>query len=59
MRLTGKDGQLELEASEIGRKGTPAESDIQLDVTVEVERYSIWNSLLTTPASSRIPLSGP
>jgi len=40
MRLAGKEGLLELQRSEIGPQGTPAESDILLNVTVEVEGYS-------------------
>jgi hypothetical protein len=40
MRLTGENGLLELEPIEIGPKGTQSESDVLLNVTVEVERYS-------------------
>jgi hypothetical protein len=40
MRLVGGEGLLELERSETGERGTPGESDILLNVTVEVSSYS-------------------
>jgi hypothetical protein len=40
MRLTGENGLLELEPSEIAPSGTPAESDILLNVTIKVDGYS-------------------
>src|SRR5579864_4304240 len=40
MKLIGKEGFLELERSETGQRGTPGESDILLNVTVEVSSYS-------------------
>jgi hypothetical protein len=40
MRLIGSKGLLELQRSETGESGTPCESDILLNVTVEVSSYS-------------------
>jgi hypothetical protein len=40
MRLIGSKGLLELQRSETGESGTPGESDILLNVTVEVSSYS-------------------
>ena len=57
MRLIGSEGFLELERSETGERGRPGESDILLNVTVEVSSYSAadqswvvadeWASFLT------------
>jgi hypothetical protein len=40
MKLIDKEGFLELERSETGERGTPGESEILLNVTVEVSSYS-------------------
>ena len=40
MKLIGEEGFLELERSETGERGAPGESDILLNVTVEVGAYS-------------------
>ena len=57
MTLTGKEGLLELQRAELGEQDAPAESDILLNVTVEVAGYSAadqswvvaeeWNRFLT------------
>jgi hypothetical protein len=40
MRLDGSEGFLELERSQTGEPGTSGESDILLNITVEVSSYS-------------------
>jgi len=40
MKLIGKEGFLELERSDLGGPGTPGESDLLLNVTVEASSYS-------------------
>ena len=40
MRLIGQDGLLELERSDVGGPGTPPESDLLLNVTVQASSYS-------------------
>jgi hypothetical protein len=40
MRLTGKEAFLELQPSDAGDPNTPAESDLLLNVTVQVSSYS-------------------
>jgi hypothetical protein len=40
MRLIGKEGFLDLQASGTRAEGTPGESDILLNVTVEASSYS-------------------
>lgn len=40
MKLIGNEGFLELERSETGGRGTPGESDILLNLTVEASSYS-------------------
>jgi len=40
MKLIGREGFLELQRSEVGEQGTPAESDILLSVTVKASSYA-------------------
>jgi hypothetical protein len=40
MKLIGKEGLLELQRSDLGGSGTPDESDLLLNVTVQASSYS-------------------
>lgn len=40
MRLTGREGFLELQPPDTGGRGTPGESDVLLNVTVQASGYS-------------------